>query len=173
MFNCAVNVFMTQQMSGRIVSSVLAALVIFAVYSWYTTQTEGFDINSQVYEQPEPPLPVIRLPELQVAPAGPNSPNQLSKKGPVVIQEERPFDPQEQDHESADIPQRLRNPERMFGPGLVNEATEPVDGIANYASRVTEDAHQVFGPEFAQNGGDFMSGVMANDTSMKTDYSSV
>jgi hypothetical protein len=162
-------------MSGRVASSVILAFLIFAVYSWYTTrvQEEGFDINSQQYEQPPPPTPTPIFPERTVAPAGPNPPSQMSKKPAVVVQEERPFDPQEQDYESADLPERLRNPERMFGPGLANDGTEPIEGVASYASQVTEDAHQTFGPEFAQNGGSFMGAVVANDTSMKTNYSSV
>jgi hypothetical protein len=174
-FNRALNVFTTEQMSGRIVSSVLVAVIIFAVYSWYTTRAtpEYFDVNSQQYEYPGAPSPVVHAPERTVAPSGPNPPSQLSKKAAVIVQDERPYDPQEQPHESAELPERLRNPERMFGPGLANDSTETVEGVTSYASQVTEDAHQVFGPEFAQNGGNFMSGVMANDTSLKTDYSSV
>jgi hypothetical protein len=61
----------------------------------------------------------------------------------------------------------------MFGPGIMNDSLEPVPGVASYASQVTEDAHQTFGPEFAQNGGNFMGDVAANDTSLKTGYSSV
>lgn len=164
-------------MSGRIVGSVLAAVVLFALYSWYTTRTapEYFDVNSQQYEYPGVPSSSVevRSPERTVAPSGPSAPSQLSRKAAIVVQEERPFDPQEQPHESAELPERLRNPERMFGPGLANDNTDVVSGVSSYASQVTEDAHQVFGPEFAQNGGNFMSGVMANDTSLKTDYSSV
>jgi len=36
------------------------------------------------------------------------------------------------------------------------------------------NAYQSFGPEFAQNGGAFMeNGVVANDTLMNSEYSSV
>jgi hypothetical protein len=164
-------------MSSRIVGSVLAAVVLFALYSWYTTRTapEYFDVNSQQYEYPGAPSPPVEpsSPERTVAPSGPNPPSQLSKKAAVVVQEELPYDPQEQPHESAELPERLRNPERMFSPGLANDNTDVVAGVTSYASQMTENAHQVFGPEFAQNGGNFMSGVMANDTSLKTDYSSV
>jgi hypothetical protein len=165
----------THQMSGRVVSAVLLAFLIFAVYSWYTTrsQDEGFDINSQQYEPAPPEHVPVQMPVQVVAPAGPSSPTQLSRKPPTVVQDERPFDPQEQDYESADHPERLRHPERMFGPGIMNDSVEPVPGVASYASQVTEDAHQTFGPEFAQNGGNFMGDVAANDTSLKTGYSSV
>jgi hypothetical protein len=37
------------------------------------------------------------------------------------------------------------------------------------------NAYQIFGPEFAQNGGVFMeeSGVIANDSAVETAYSSI
>jgi hypothetical protein len=176
-FNSAVNVLTTQQMSGRIVTSVLAAFVLFAVYSWYTTQTqqeEAFDINSQSYASAPLESPPPLIPERVVSSAGPGAPAQLSMKPPTVANEERPYDPQEKGYESAEIPERLRHPERMFGPGVDNQqGSEPIEGVASYSSQVTNDAHQTFGPEFAQNGGNFMGEVVANDTTLKTNYSSV
>lgn len=165
-------------MSSRILTSVLLALLVFAIYSWYTTRLgeEGFDVNSQQYA---PVLPVPRPtppPNRVVASAGPGAPNQRpSRAPPVVMPEEAPFDPQEESYESADIPERLRHPERMFSPGLANEDTDAAvaAGTANYASHVTNNAAQVFGPEFAQNGGLFMDGIMANDTELNNEYSSV
>lgn len=165
-------------MSGRIVTSVSLAFVLFAVYSWYSTRTEveePFDINSQRYEVAPMPadLPAL-IPERTVSPAGPGAPAQMSAKPPTVANEERPYDPQDKSYESAEIPERLRHPERMFGPGIDNQQTSvPIEGVASYASQVTDDAHQTFGPEFAQNGGNFMGSVVANDTTLKTNYSSV
>ena len=165
-------------MSGRIVTSVSLAFVLFAVYSWYTTQTvieEPFDINSQSYESVPMPadLPAL-IPERTMAPAGPGAPAQMSAKPATVANEERPYDPQDKGYESAELPERLRHPERMFGPGIDNQQnSEPIEGVASYASQVTDDAHQTFGPEFAQNGGNFMGTVVANDTTLKTNYSSV
>ena len=162
-------------MSSRIVTSVLLAFVAYFIYSWYSTQVEGFDVNSQQYERPPQSLPILPSEPKLVNPSGPNPPAQLSLEPPVIMQEEKPFDPQEQPHESAEIPERLRHPERMFGPGLANEDVETAvaAGTAHYASHVTENAAQVFGPEFAQNGGNFMDGIMANDASLKSSYSSV
>jgi hypothetical protein len=176
-FNSALNVLTTHQMSGRIVTSVSLAFVLFAVYSWYTTQTqieEPFDINSQSYEAAQPDSPPPLIPERTMAAAGPGAPAQISAKPPTVANEERPYDPQDKGYESAELPERLRHPERMFGPGIDNQQTsEPIEGVASYASQVTDYAHQTFGPEFAQNGGNFMGSVVANDTSLKTNYSSV
>lgn len=166
-------------MSGRIVTAVFIALVVFAIYSWYSTRMtpEGFDINSQQYQKAElyhAPQPVA---ERAVIPGGPNTPNQLASPSmpPIIMKEEVPYDPLAETHESSEIPERLRHPERMFSPGLVNEDTQTAvaAGTASYSSQVTQDARQVFGPEFAQNGGNFMDGVMANDTTLKNEYSSV
>jgi hypothetical protein len=91
---------------------------------------------------------------------------------PVIVQEERPFDPQEQNHESASIPENIRYPERMYGPGLNNDETRTAV-TAGIASEVTQQSNQIFGPEFAQNGGNFMGEVFANDTSVETNYSAI
>jgi hypothetical protein len=138
---------------------------------------EGFDINSQQYQRAElyhAPQPVADRAVIQ---GGPNTPNQLADPSmpAVIMKEEVPYDPMAETHESSEIPERLRHPERMFSPGLVNEDTETAvaAGTASYANQVTQDARQVFGPEFAQNGGNFMDGVMANDTTLKNEYSSV
>ena len=171
-------------MSSRILTSVLLAFLLFAIYSWYTTRLgataeEGFDINSQQYA----PVPQRQVQRVQaeaprvMAAAGPGAPNQRPPQvaPPTIAPEEVPYDPQEQSHESADIPERLRHPERMFSPGLANEDTNAAvaAGTANYASQMTQNAAQVFGPEFAQNGGNFMDGIMANDSDLNQDYSSV
>jgi hypothetical protein len=166
-------------MSGRIVTAVFITLVLFAIYSWYSTRItpEGFDINSQQYAPAEIYHPAQVVEERAVIPGGPNTPNQLAAPTapPVIMREETPYDPLAETHESSEIPERLRHPERMFSPGLVNEDTQTAvaAGTASYASQVTQDARQVFGPEFAQNGGDFMDGVMANDLTLKNEYSSV
>ena len=146
--------------------------------SFGDSRSEGFDINSQNYEYALPHIAPVEAPENRVmASSGPSAPSQRPPRTmpPVIVQEERPFDPQEQSHESAEIPERLRHPERLYSPGLVNEGVEDsiAAGTANYASQVTQDAAQVFGPEFAQNGGLFMEGIMANDTELDVGYSAV
>ena len=87
--------------------------------------------------------------------------------------EEVPFDKDESTYESAQIPERLRHPERSFSPGFINDetATAVASGVASYSAGVTRKAEQAFGPEFVQNGGQFMGGVVANDDSMAVSYS--
>jgi hypothetical protein len=167
-------------MNARILIAVVITILLFGLYSWWSTKTEeAFDINSQTYS----PAPVITPTEVsvedrQVSPGGPNSPNQAPRKSQTmeIVPEERPFDPQDQLHESADLPERLRHPERVYSPGLMNENTEDAiaSGVANSAQQVTNNAYQTFSPEFAMNGGSFLdNGVMANDAEMPTHYSAV
>ena len=163
-------------MNQRIYLAVLLSILIFGVYYWYTSP-EGFDINSQEYSAADVYKAPVEAPEDRVVVSSPSAPNQRPPKDApaVIMPEERAFDPQEQNYESAELPERLRHPERMFGPGLKNDsvASAVAAGTASYASQQTDKAYQTFGPEFAQNGGIFMDSVMANDMSLKNDYSSV
>lgn len=163
-------------MNARILIAVAITFVLFAAYSWWSTK-DGFDINSQMYS-PAPVLtpPEVSVEERQVSPGGPNSPNQASREteGVVLQPEEKPFDPQDQPFESADLPERLRHPERVYSPGLMNESTEDAvaSGVASSAQQVTNNAYQTFGPEMAINGASFLdNGVMANDSTVPTSFS--
>ncbi len=167
-------------MNGRIIIAVTVVVVLFGLYSWWTY--EGFDINSQTYGSApiikQAPEPMLEGDNRQVTSGGPHTPNQAAPKDmPTYIQpEERPFDPQDQPYETADLPERLRHPERVYSPGLINETTEDAvaSGIANNAQQITSHAYQTFGPEFATNGGAFLDGgIMANDNELPTSYSSV
>ena len=167
-------------MNSRVVLSVFAALVLYALYSWISTPSlEGFDINSQNYStyKPLPSLPVQQEEPRIVSPSGPGAPNERAPADSFVVPPEEPYDPQEQPYESSEHPNRLRYPERLYGPGLEpNDKTSAVEsGIASSSHQATMNAYQVFGPEFAQNGGVFMeeTGVIANDSSIETSYSSI
>ncbi len=167
-------------MNARILTAVFITLVLYGIYSWWSTRNyDGFDINSQQYQPAEVYYPKVEAPvDRVVAPSGPASPAQAPPRQmpTMVMPEERPYDPQAENYESAEMPERLRHPERMFGPGIVgDQVTNAVaSGIASEAQQVTENAYQTFGPEFATNGGSFLeNGVMANDSDMPTSYSSV
>jgi hypothetical protein len=165
-------------MNSRVVLAVFAAFVLYAVYSWISTPyTEGFDINSQNYSnyKPLPSLaPQVQEPRI-ISPSGPGAPNERAPTDSFVAPPEEPYDPQEQTYESSEHPNRLRYPERLYGPGLEpNDKTSAVEsGIASSSHQATMNAYQVFGPEFAQNGGLFMDSVIANDSSVETSYSSI
>lgn len=171
--------FLPKQMSQRIVVAVVLAFLLFAAYSWYTTKGtyDGFmDLNKQQYAAAEIEEPPVEASLTRIVnPGGPSAPNQRSSSSATVAMDERPFDPQDDSYESAEIPERLRHPERMFGPGLDNTTTDDAvaAGTASYAQQATDQAYQTFGPEFAQNGGTFMDGIVANDISVNQSYSSV
>lgn len=167
-------------MNARILTAVFITLVLYGIYSWWTTRyVDAFDINQQLYAPAMTSHPKVEAPvDREVAPGGPNAPSQAPPRQmpAVVMPPETPFDPQAQSYESAEIPERLRHPERSFSPGIVNDETSNAvaSGIASEAQQVTENAYQTFGPEFATNGGSFLeNGVMANDSDMPTSYSSV
>lgn len=167
-------------MIPRIFTVVFLAAILYGVWSWWSTRNaDPFDINSQLYETSVPEkAPVEASLTRVVAPGGPSAPNQAAPPNPkrVIVPPETPFDPQEQSYESAEIPETLRHPERMFGPGIENDGiTDAVAaGTASSASVKTDQSFQSFGPEFAQNGGAFLdNGVIANDTSVDLSFSSV
>ena len=162
-------------MNTKITTAVVLAFLVYALYSWFSIpQYDGFDINSQQYQAVvAPPKPVAQ--SVVVAAGGPNSPSVAPVGQPTIVPPETPYDHQDQQYESADHPDRLRHPERVYGPGLEqdDQTTAVESGIASNSHQKTMDAYQSFGPEFAQNGGSFMENVMANDTALNSEYSSV
>jgi len=178
-------------MSQRVVYAILLAVTLFGVYSWFATRngvldsfvSSSIDVDRQMYESANSgnvkAEPVeVNSSERAVAPGGPASPAQAPPRSlPAHINpEEQPYDPQEKGYESAQIPERLRHPERSFGPAVIGDSTEHAvqSGIASQAAQVTSQAYQQFGPEMAQNGGSFLdNGVMANDVDVQSSYSSV
>jgi len=163
-------------MNTRITLAVVVAFLVYALYSWYSIpQYDGFDINTQKCSEPNLPVASAKV-ERTIAPGGPNSPGQQAPNERVVVPEEEAFDPQADSFESAEHPERLRHPERLYGPGLEQDdnVTAVESGIASKSFQQTMNAYQSFGPEFAQNGGAFMeNGVVANDSSLNSEYSSV
>lgn len=107
-------------------------------------------------------------PARNVVPGGSSTPTQMAPPEEVrIASPEVANDPYADNQESAAIPERLRHPERMFQPGPDNttHGIAEASGIASAAASQTGNALQTFTPEFAQNGGEFMQGIMANDTS--------
>jgi len=157
-------------MNTKITIAVVLAFLVYALYSWFSIpQYDGFDINVQQYQEVITPTKPVSP---TVVAGGPNTP---APSKATFVPPEEPYDPQEQPYESADHPDRLRHPERLYGPGLEqdDQTTAVESGIASNSHQKTMDAYQTFGPEFAQNGGSFMDSVMANDTALNSEYSSV
>lgn len=163
-------------MNTKITTAVVLAFLLYALYSWFSIpKYDGFDINVQQYQAVVAP-PKSVSPSIVVSAGGPSTPSAAPPSQSTIVPPETPYDPQEQPYESADHPDRLRYPERLYGPGLEqdDQTTAVESGIASNSHKKTMDAYQSFGPEFAQNGGSFMeNGVMANDTALNSEYSSV
>jgi hypothetical protein len=60
----------------------------------------------------------------------------------------------------------------MFSPGLKPSDTNSavMSGVASNDTLVSSQNLQTFVPEMAQNGGEFMKGIAANDTLGDTEY---
>lgn len=160
------------QMSFRI-GLLFALLILLSAILWFMPR-EGFQsLNTSA---PAPILqhqPVI-YPARNVVAGGLSAPNQA----PDYTEErmtspEVANDPYAPNEESAAIPERLRHPERMFQPGPDNSTRgiAEASGIASASASQAGNALQTFTPEFAQNGGEFMQGIMANDSSDPGMYS--
>ena len=146
-------------MSTRIVVAVVLAIVVFALYSWNTTRSEGFDdfVESRV-----------------VASSGPSAPSQRPPPIPMrVSPDEQPYDPLAHSEDSAEIPERLRYPERSFGPSVQADPGLQAEATAMASQEETQKSSQSFGPSFAQNDGLFLEGVVAHDSTLETSYSSI
>ena len=77
-------------------------------------------------------------------------------------------------HMGQSDPERLRHPERMFKPAPMNTSSDIAEasGIASASSSQAANALQAFAPEMAQNGGEFMQGIFANDAAESGGFAS-
>ena len=120
------------------------------------------------------PMPIVEGPRTVLG-SGPSAPSQAAplntarEVGPPGAK-----DPYDEPNEGANAPEKLRHPERMFRPAPQMDAVDAIEdsGIGGPANMATANAMQTFAPEFAQNGGVFMDGIAANDTSIPTNFSS-
>jgi hypothetical protein len=147
-------------------------LILYVAYCWYVYKDENVaaeSVQSFVAVPTPPPSPEA----LRIVEAHRDASHDVQKKQMPIVEQEVAFDPSEHVEESAQIPERLRHPERSFSPGYVNDETQNAvaSGVASYSANVTARAEQTFGPEFVQNGGQFMEGIAANDDSAAVAYS--
>jgi len=125
----------------------------------------------QMVSTPAPALVVNSAPPMEpkgpVAPAGPNPPNAAPPPDQMraKLPEEKPMDTMDQVNSEVPIKDNLRHPERMFNAGGDHSGTKRgvESGIAGDTQGAPGGAAGKFSPDFAQNGGEFMSGIFAND----------
>jgi hypothetical protein len=76
--------------------------------------------------------------------------------------EASPSNPFEEMNSPTPVRSNLRRPENSFGPGPDNTGTQ-ISLDAGISSKSVQGGASQFSPEFAQNGGEFMSGILASD----------
>lgn len=164
-------------MFQRVVIAVVLAVLVYGAVSWISIRRESFvnyKLADQSYEHAQPEKAPTPYPARQVSPGGPTAPAARPTGAPRVMPEEQPHDPSYEGYESSDIPERLRHPEKMFGPGVIGDDTDiaTAAGVASSAEQTTARAFTTFSPEYAQNGGQFMEGgITAYDTDVPNQYS--
>ena len=152
---------------------LIALLVLLSVILWFMPR-EGFKSLNTSSAAPIIEYAPIIYPARKVVQAGPSSPNQSADYTEQrMTSPEIAHDPYGPNEESAAHPERLRHPERMFQPAPDNttHSIAEASGIASASSSQAGHAMSSFTPEFAQNGGEFMQGIMANDTTEPGMYS--
>ena len=113
-------------------------------------------------------------PQRELSPSGPSAPSQEPPHHQVIVHRDpSPTDSYHEHHESSDIPETLRHPERSFRAPPLNDNTSIAvqSGIASDIVQVSSDNSQTFQREVIQGGGEFMPGIFANDTYNDTSYS--
>jgi hypothetical protein len=160
------------QMSFRI-GLLLGLLVLLSMVLWFMPKDGFTSLNTSAAAPVIDRQPII-YPARNVMPGGAATPNQMAPPDEErVMSPEVAHDPYAPNEESSSMPERLRHPERMFQPGPDNSTRgiAEASGVASASASQAGNALQTFTPEFAQNGGEFMQGIMANDSAESGSFS--
>jgi hypothetical protein len=152
---------------------LLGLLIILSIILFFIP-SDGFKNLDTSAVAPSIERPPMVYTARTISPGGSSTPNQMPPEGELrMAQPEVAMDPYSSNQESAAIPERLRHPERMFQPGPDNSTRgiAEASGIASASANQAGQALQSFTPEFAQNGGEFMQGIFANDSVEPGTYS--
>lgn len=164
---------------------ILLCLIIigFLIYYLYTSgaiiipalnarnqEQESRDDLKESFEVPGPAaqvvVPVVNEPPRKITQSGPNPPAQMGEDGEAIIYGEPVAqDPYAEQVETANAPEHLRQPDRMFRPAPPNTDTmiANASGTASPVITTTEEPIQAFNSDFVENRGEFMNGIFAND----------
>ena len=166
-------------MFNRILIALAVAVAAFVAYLLVKAyKPSWFDFDSFASVQAAaPPIeyqPPVEPPRI-VSPSGPSPPSaappppQEGRQAPPDVTARDPLD---DPNSSENLQDNLRHPERMFGPGVNPTDTDRsvMSGVASSRSQTSSQALQTFAPEMAQNGGEFMQGIAANDTLTDSEY---
>lgn len=136
----------------------------------FASEKEGFVVQTPAMPRTEE----LREGYEPTVPGGPSTPSQAPPIKEVIYQpEEGPRDPSAENYESSEMPERLRHPERVFRPAPGNTETDMAmaAGIAGRPDPSQLEQSQMFNLEMAENGGEIMPGIFANDTMAPTNFS--
>jgi hypothetical protein len=161
--------------------AVLALFLAYAAYrvsillmkKYYSPNVTGVSDNfqgKQIASTPAPSLVKETAPSMEPTgphtPAGPNPPNAAAapNRPAEILPQESANDPMDQVNSTVPIKDNLRHPERMFNAGGDHSGTRRAveAGIAGDTTGAPAPVGK-FSPDFAQNGGEFMTGIFAND----------
>ena len=140
----------------------------------YTNKTVSWEtFQSRPVQQASPPTFVSPPePPRTVIPSGPNPPNTSGPPERTLPETTAANDPLAEVNSETPIQDNLRHPEKSFGPGIENTGTR-LSVSSGVASNSVKGGTSNFSPEFAQNGGEFMAGISANDGFTSDNYASI
>jgi hypothetical protein len=133
-----------------IIFFIFLAYFAFLYFTQYSNKIDNLAGNTQEgMHIIQPSIPAVMPP----------THHQKTHVESTEYEEEEPVDPYANEQELADIPERMRKPERMFQPAPENNGMPvnsgimgtPHSGVGGYAS------------EMVQNEGEFMPGIFAFD----------
>lgn len=162
-----------------VIKFIIVLVILFAGYQLILKHTP-FGNSKENFETPAPAMVPPTLPTAALAPprtiqpGGPSTPTQAAPLDRVrIVAPPAATDPYAEPNEDANAPEKLRYPERMFRPAPEMDAVDMIrdSGVGGMAQQATANASQTFAPDFAQNGGEFMGSVFANDTDVPTNFS--
>ena len=154
--------------------TIVFVIILFTASYLYVTKSsskkEMFIGPAAIIKQTPPSLP-----PRQVTPSGPSAPN---ARIPEVEQRKAdvlnviPNDPYDEIYGSQNIKDNLRQPERSFSPGIMNDGHNIFvrSGVASNTIQESDRPIQHYSQEMVQNGGNFNESYGPNDTS---DYSPI
>lgn len=153
---------------------LLAGFVVYSLFRdrlFDSFEMEPFQNNlqSSTFASIPAPAPIqIRqapvYPERDISSSGPSPPAQAySSEEVTVYGPPQATDPYDEQQESSAIPENLRHPERAYRPAPSQHHTSIAvqSGIASH--HTDSSSGSSMDPEMINNGGEFMSGVYAND----------
>uniref|UniRef100_A0A6C0JYE8 Uncharacterized protein n=1 Tax=viral metagenome TaxID=1070528 RepID=A0A6C0JYE8_9ZZZZ len=164
---------------GLILIGYVLYPLITALLNKYYYKVDSFQSSPPTVNVNTPGVAPISMqppsePPRVVSQSGPAPPNKGSSpdERAALSPEETPRDPYDEVNSELPLNDNMRKPERSFGPGVNNTGTKR-SVSAGTAAEAVNSSLDSFSPEFAQNGGNFMEGISANDMGAGSEYATI